>query len=140
MKATHQEHFTTITWQTFLESRSHPHEDISYDEIRMWLCNWPLHGTSCGYDEVIAMGEKLDKEKKRQDMQRRKKVMNLEVVWNLDNTYVMLNGHESDTRVCYLSFEHISCVVMSRLINIDFTSHMYSNLFSGCSTYYLARL
>eukprot|EP00057_Strongylocentrotus_purpuratus_P011445 XP_011665919.1 PREDICTED: trichohyalin isoform X2 [Strongylocentrotus purpuratus] len=78
MKATHQEHFTTITWQTFLESRSHHHEDISYDEIRMWLCNWPLHGTSCGYDEVIAMGEKLDKEKKRQDMQRRKKVMNLE--------------------------------------------------------------
>ncbi|XP_041457735.1 trichohyalin-like isoform X3 [Lytechinus variegatus] len=78
MKATHQEHFTTITWQSFLESRSHPHEDINYSEIRMWLCNWPLHGTHCGYDEVIAMGEKLDKEKKRQDMQRRKKVMNLE--------------------------------------------------------------
>ena len=82
MKATHQERFTAVTWQAFLESQAQPHEDVSYAEIRMWLCNWPLQGSAWGYEEVISAGEKLDKEKKKQDMMRRKKVMNLEVYFN----------------------------------------------------------
>ncbi|XP_071495122.1 uncharacterized protein [Diadema antillarum] len=78
MKATHQEHFTFATWQGFLESRAHPHEDVSYSEIRMWLCNWPLPGTSWSYEEIITTADMLDKEKKKQDMHRRRKVMNLQ--------------------------------------------------------------
>ena len=38
---THGPSFSMATWQRFLASRGNPKDDVSYDEVRMWLCDSP---------------------------------------------------------------------------------------------------
>ncbi|XP_022097553.1 trichohyalin-like isoform X2 [Acanthaster planci] len=80
MKATHQEHFTTQTWQAFLKSRDvSANEDVTFNEIRMWLCNPPLQsGEEWEMEDITAEGEKLDREKRTLDYQEHKEFLVLQ--------------------------------------------------------------
>ena len=78
-KATHQEHFTMSTWQKFMEARNLSNDDVSFDEIRMWLCNPPLPGDVCDNQEVVTVCEKLEREKRKADYHEHKEFIALQV-------------------------------------------------------------
>ncbi len=81
-KATHNETFTMATWQKFMESRNNSNHDVSFDEVRMWLCNQPLPGDVCDDQEVVDACEKLEREKRKADYQEHKEFIVLQVKYS----------------------------------------------------------
>ena len=43
-KAVHGERFSLQNWKQFLSERDNPFDDISYDEMKLFLCNIPEYG------------------------------------------------------------------------------------------------
>ncbi|XP_071784125.1 uncharacterized protein [Asterias amurensis] len=70
MKATHQDKFTMMTWQMFMESREMSNDDVTFNEIRIWLCNPPLQAAEeCGLRDIVAAGEQLSRARRKSDFQ-----------------------------------------------------------------------
>ena len=80
MKATHQDKFTMMTWQMFMESREMSNDDVTFNEIRIWLCNPPLQAAEeCGLRDIVAAGEQLSRARRKSDFQSYKDFAALQV-------------------------------------------------------------
>lgn len=48
----HADRFSLYTWKQFLQSRDDPDENVYFDEIRLWLCNYPS-GEPASQEQII---------------------------------------------------------------------------------------
>ena len=58
-KCVHGEHFSLQTWNSFVSSRSKRFSDVSFDEIKLWLCALPSGGP-CDDEEFLNEKENLE--------------------------------------------------------------------------------
>lgn len=58
-KCVHGEHFSLQTWNKFVSSRSRSYLDVSFDEIKLWLCDLPTGGP-CEDEEFLSEREKVE--------------------------------------------------------------------------------
>ena len=65
-KVTHGPSMSLYTWKKFLASRELPDFDVSFDEVRMWLCNLP-EGKPCTSDEILIEESRILNESNEQD-------------------------------------------------------------------------
>ncbi|XP_063400098.1 trichohyalin-like isoform X3 [Mytilus trossulus] len=56
----HGDRFSLYTWKEFLQSRDDPGEQVYFDEIRLWLCNYPS-GEPASKDQITQEEEQLIK-------------------------------------------------------------------------------
>lgn len=59
-KAVHEDDFSLKTWNSFLKQRSQPENDVSFDEVKLFLCNLPLGGP-CEENDYMQEREELEK-------------------------------------------------------------------------------
>ena len=52
-KAVHNDKFSQRYWKTFLDSRLDPEADVSFDEIKIHLCNVPEFASGNGDQEYL---------------------------------------------------------------------------------------
>ncbi|KAK3102812.1 hypothetical protein FSP39_014083 [Pinctada imbricata] len=58
-KEFHGDRFSMYTWRQFLESRINPAADVCFDEIRLWLCDYP-QGEPATMEQIIQEEERID--------------------------------------------------------------------------------
>lgn len=58
-KCIHGEHFSLGTWENFLSSRPKSCSDVSFDEVKLWLCDLPTGGPSED-EEFLDAKEKVE--------------------------------------------------------------------------------
>ena len=65
-KTVHENRFSMKLWNSFLSSRCRPEDEVSFDEIRMFLCNTPSFDAS-GDDEYVRYHNQVRENQKERD-------------------------------------------------------------------------
>ena len=73
---TQGENFSLSVWQGFLASRENPTRDVSFDEIRMLLCDVPSKGSEdCNLTAELERLDKVQQEETAKEYDAYKKAM-----------------------------------------------------------------
>ncbi|EDO46860.1 predicted protein, partial [Nematostella vectensis] len=59
-KSVHEDYFSIRTWKAFLDQRERPESDVSFDEIKIFLCNLPVGGP-CEEEEFYKEDESVER-------------------------------------------------------------------------------
>lgn len=59
-KAVHEEKFSLKTWNNFVQQRFDPSSDVSFDEVKIFLCNIPVGGP-CDDDEFLQERDEVNR-------------------------------------------------------------------------------
>ncbi|CAC5415797.1 unnamed protein product [Mytilus coruscus] len=73
----HGDRFSLYTWKEFLQSRDDPNEQVYFDEIRLWLCNYPS-GEPASKDQITQEEEQLIKKQSRHQSDRVNKLKQIQ--------------------------------------------------------------
>ncbi|XP_052070817.1 trichohyalin-like isoform X2 [Mytilus californianus] len=73
----HGDRFSLYTWKEFLQSRDDPDEQVYFDEIRLWLCNYPS-GEPASKDQITQEEEQLIKRQSRHQSDRVNKLKQIQ--------------------------------------------------------------
>ena len=77
-KTVHGEYFSLKTWQTFVRERKGNEDGVSFDEIKMFLCNLPSGGP-CDEGEFLDAESELEREMCNRDYQNFRDLQALQV-------------------------------------------------------------
>lgn len=74
----HGDRFSLYAWKEFLQSRDDPGEQVYFDEIRLWLCNYPS-GEPASKDQITQEEEQLIKIQSRHQSDTINKLKQIQV-------------------------------------------------------------
>ena len=79
-QVTHGDQFSMDTWHAFLNDRQHPDIDVSYDEMRPWLCA-PPGEQQCNRQQIENEKERMKEEQRKRDEQQVNDYINKKVYY-----------------------------------------------------------
>lgn len=78
-KAVHWERFSLQNWKQFLSERDNPCDHISYDEMKLFLCDIPEYGSENSDAEYTKQEMELNKLGNDKNLQRHQQLRKLQV-------------------------------------------------------------
>jgi len=92
-KTVHENRFSMKLWNSFLSSRCRPEDEVSFDEIRMFLCNTPSFDAS-GDDEYVRYHNQVRENQKERDYNLHQSL----VAWQEDESAIVQKEKEKQSR------------------------------------------
>ncbi|KXJ12055.1 hypothetical protein AC249_AIPGENE28759 [Exaiptasia diaphana] len=77
-KAVHEETFSLKTWNDFIKQRLNPSSDVSFDEVKIFLCNLPVGGP-CDDGEFMQERDEVTKRNAEDSYRTVKELRDLQI-------------------------------------------------------------